>query len=123
MTKIAAWAAWAVTPGAAVASTIAVAIARRATPVARRSFGSRPRRNDRLGQRLHAGRDDDYLPDWPLPDALAAHFGLVPQGQMQNAPLAAVHRAEVKRDTRFLDALGRRQRAHAQLLDAQDAVI
>src|SRR5579864_5715055 len=100
MTKIAAWAAWAVTPGAAVASTIAVAIARRATPVARRSFGPRPRRNDRLGQRLHSGRNDDHLPDWPLPHALAAHFGLVPQSQMQDAPLTAVHGAEVERYAR-----------------------
>ena len=42
---------------------------------------------------------------------------------MDDAPLAAVHGAEVERDARFLDALGRRQRAHPQFFNAQDAVI
>ena len=42
---------------------------------------------------------------------------------MQDAPLAAVHGAEVKRLARFLDALGSRLRAHPQLFNAQNAAI
>ncbi len=63
------------------------------------------------------------MPDGPFAHALAAHFGLVAQRQVQDAALAAVHGAEVERLAGALDALGGGQRAHAQFLDAQHAVI
>ena len=60
-------------------------------------FRPRPRRTNRLRQDLQIERDDHHLPDRPLADALAAHDSLAAQSQMQNAPLATIHRAEMKR--------------------------
>jgi hypothetical protein len=63
------------------------------------------------------------LADWTFADALAAHFGLIAQRQVQDAPLATVHGAEVERHVRLLDAFGGGLRAHAQLLNAQHAMV
>ena len=48
-------------------------------------------------QCLHFRRDDHHLTDGSFAHALAAHVGFVPQRQVNDAPLAAVHRAEVER--------------------------
>ncbi len=80
-------------------------------------------RDNRLGKRLHVRGHNHHLPDGTDADAFTAHFGFAAQRQMQNAAFPAVHGAEVERDARFLDALGRRQRTHPQFFDSQDAII
>ena len=79
--------------------------------------------NHRLGQGLHVGRHDDHLPDRPFAHTLAAHFFLVAQRQVQNAALAAVQRAEVKRRVRLADAFGGGLSAHPQFFDTQRAPV
>src|SRR5262249_27113943 len=97
----------------AIASTITVA--RTASERTSRCIVFRPRsrRTDRLGQDFGVRGHHHNLPDRSHPDAFTAHFGLVAQREMNDAPLAAVHRAEVERLARFLHALRGGKCAHA----------
>src|SRR5262249_27422447 len=86
-------------------------------------FRTWTRRADWFWERLHVRRNYHHLANRAHADAFAADFRLVAQSKMNDSTLAAVHRAEMERDLRFLHALGCRQGAHPQLFDAQDAVI
>jgi len=86
-------------------------------------FGPRARRTNRLGQNLEVVRDDYHLANRAHAHAFAAHFSFAAQREMDDAPLAAVHGAEVERLAGFLDTLGRGEGAHAQLFDAQNAIV
>jgi len=55
--------------------------------------------------------------------ALAAKFSLAAHGEVDNAPLAAIHRAEVERNFGFLHPLRRGHRAHPQFFDPEHAVV
>src|SRR5712692_7136796 len=99
---------------AAIASP-AIAPVSAATPAETRSAGTppaavplrtRPRRPDRLGERLHIGRNHHYLADGSFAHALAAHFCFAAQRQVDDAALAAVHGAEVEGLAGLLHALG-----------------
>ena len=53
----------------------------------------------------------------------ATQFGFVPQRQVDDAALAAVHRIEAEGLPRALDLLGHGRGAHAQFLDTQQPVV
>jgi hypothetical protein len=59
----------------------------------------------------------------PRARAFAPQVGFVPQRNMNDAPLAAVHRVEAERRSGALHLFRRSQRTQAQLFDAQRPVI
>ena len=76
-----------------------------------------------FGQARHGRGIDDHVPLRTPAQAFAAHSRVVAQRDMNHAALAAVHGIELEILSRAVDFLGRRQRAQAQFLDAQHAVI
>ena len=86
-------------------------------------LGTRTRRTNRLGQDFQVRGNDYYLPYGTFAYALTAHFRLIAQRQVKNAPLAAVHGAEVEWGARFLDAFRCGLRAHTQFLNPQHAMV
>src|SRR6185312_612348 len=83
---------------------------------------SRGRRRH-IRQRRHSRRINHYMPKWPGACALTAQPGLVAEGDMQHAPLAAVHRIKPERRTGVLHLFSGRTRAHAQLFDPERAIV
>src|SRR5438128_11007963 len=71
----------------------------------------------------HSRRINDHLAESAVPAALAAHFGLIAQSQMNHAALAAIHGIEPAGSARALHFFGRRSRAQPQFFDAQSAII
>ena len=59
----------------------------------------------------------------PVPGAFAADIRFVAQAQVDDAPLAAVHRIEVERPARLLHLFGGGHGAQAQLLNPQHPII
>src|SRR5579871_265444 len=88
------------TPARRPASTIVPIV-----PVPGTLIRARTRRTNRLRQRFHLRGNHHHLTDWPFADTLAAYIRLIAQRQMQNPPLAAVHRAEVERNPGLLHPL------------------
>ena len=123
-------AAWtAIAPAASIEATAttagrtSAAIPKPATLSGTVVFRSRAGWTNRLGQNLQVRRHHHHLANGTLADALTAHFRFIAQRQVNNAPLPAVHRAEVERLMRFLHAFGGSLRAHAQFLNAQQAMV
>ena len=68
-------------------------------------------------------RIDDHLAVTADAGALAAHAGLVAQGQVHDPALPAGHRIEAEGHAGAPDLFGRRGGAQAQLFDAQHAIV
>src|SRR5439155_22402127 len=89
-----------------------------------RAAGALVRRRRRLFRQTgHSNRINNNLAESAVPAALAAHFGLVAQSQMNHAALAAIHGIEPEGSARALHFFGRRSRAQPQFFDAQSAII
>src|SRR6266850_6315596 len=89
-----------------------------------RAAGALVRRRRRLFRQTgHSSRINNNLAESAVPAALAAHFGLVAQSQMNHAALAAIHGIEPEGSARALHFFGRRSRAQPQFFDAQSAII
>src|SRR5580658_3754751 len=63
------------------------------------------------------------MPEWPRAGALTAQFVFVPQSDMENAALAAVHGVEPERRARVLHLFGGGSGADPQFLDPESAVV
>ena len=83
----------------------------------------RPLRQRLLRRRWHVRWIDDHLPLRPHAGALAADRKLGAQGKVNDAALAARHRAEAEWNAGLLDLLGGRQGAEPQFLHSQHAVV
>ena len=70
-----------------------------------------------------SGGIDDHLTLRAQAGALAAQRGFVAKREMDDAPLAAVHRVEAERQLAVLHFFRRGERAQPQFFDAQQAVI
>src|SRR5215472_16808142 len=90
--------------------SVATTTARSASVTVAAARAARWKLARRLGQTRHAGRVDYYLPLRPGAQALATHRFFAPQGQVDHAPLAAVHGVESERLAGTLHLLRRRQR-------------
>jgi hypothetical protein len=81
------------------------------------------RRRRRFGQGFHAGRVNNDSAIRACAGAFAAQFRFIPQGDVDDAALAAVHRIKAEGLTRRFHFIGRDLRGHAELFDAQRAIV